>query len=103
MIKNLLIVVSFLIALGLASGWSYKIGLSESQSFEALKFIVLVRKQHKCIESEDIECASKVNKLMAGVTAAQLKRTDTSALSQADRKGVDEFLVWERNLNEEQK
>ena len=40
---------------------------------------------------------------MAGVTAAKLKRTDTSALGQADRKAVDEFLVWESSLNEEQK
>lgn len=103
MVKKIIIGAIFLLVLGVASAWTYKLGLSVSQSFEAIKFIVMVQDQHKCIENSDIECVSKLNELMAHVTAAQLKRTDISGLSETDQKGIDEFLEWESKLGPEKK
>lgn len=101
MTKKIIIGVLFVVALALSSFWSFKVGLSINNSFEAIKYIVMVQQQQECIEKSDWLCVSKANKIMASVTAAQLRRTDTFGLGQSDRQGVEQFLSWEKELNRE--
>jgi len=87
------IVVAVVVALGSGAYLGYEAGLSANNSFETIKFMVLVQEQHQCLEKSDMECARKVNGVMAGVVAAQFERTDYSGLSDDDKKAIQEYQV----------
>jgi len=88
-----------LILIVASSAWFYEQGLSTNRQYEAIKIMVLAKKQHECIENNNSECVKILNETLIGITAAQLERLYKSNVSLPEHKEIKEFIQFSNKIN----